>query len=162
MTRLTSRLAAAGVLATGLILATTLANALPASASPTRIAAPAVPAKAAPAAAARISLRPLPGQRVGASPDIEEASCTSSRSHWVHIDTSRGLLCFGYTGTASWSVPPELYTFCSGNNDGIFETYDEATGKYAVGSFDGLRRDYPNLILIVYLEITGWSGNGSC
>lgn len=160
MIRLTSRLAAAGALALGLTLAISLANALPASAATTRIAAP---ARATPSGTARIGLAPPPGQRVTASSDIEEESCTSGRATWVHIDTSYGLLCFGYTGVAEWEVPPELYTFCAGNNYGYFEEYNENNGDYYLVQYNhGYGSDFGPLILIVYVEIDGWSGSDTC
>ncbi len=162
MIRLTSRFAAAGVLALGLVLATTLANALPASAS-SQVAGSAALAKGAPASTARIGLAPPPSQRVTASPDIEEESCTSSRATWVHVYADSGTFCLGYTGLIEWSVPPEIYTFCAGNNYGYFETYYEPSGTYSAAAFsEGFGRDYPNLTLLVYVEIDGWSGSDSC
>ncbi len=163
MNRLTSRLAAAGVLALGLILATSLASALPASAS-ARVARPAAPVTAQPAGTAQVSLKPLPGQRVTASPDIEEESCTASRDHWVHIYTDDdGTLCFGYAGTAYFDVPPEINEFCAGNNYGQFELYNETNGDYSIVDYpSGWGLDYPNLILIVYVSISGWTGSATC
>jgi hypothetical protein len=166
MTRLTSRLAAAGILTLAVVLAPCLATAIPASAAtsaPTHVAASAVTASPASASPARTDLAHLSASGATVSPAIEQESCTSGRATWVHVDTSYGLLCFGFAGTAKWSVPPLLYTFCAGNNYGYFETYNEANGKYFVQHFtQGFGADFGSLILLVYVEIQGYSGSDKC
>ena len=166
MNRFRARAAAAGLLGLGLVVATCLANAVPASATTS------APARAAATAAANARTNPVnPAQAdavhlsngVLASPDIEEESCTSSRATWVHAYTDSGTFCIGYAGTIEWSVPPEIYTFCAGNNYGYYEVYYEPTGTYTVVHFtQGFGLDYANLTLLVYVQIDGWSGSDSC
>jgi hypothetical protein len=165
MTRLTSRLATAGTLALGLVLAASLANALPASAAATRTVVSSVPMTAPPANSGQVGLPPSPGQRVTVSPDIETESCTSGRATWVHVyaNLPSEIFCVGFKGAISWSVPPQVYAFCTGNNYGYVEWYNEITGTYSYGPFyQGFAADYTGKILLVYLEIDGWSGSDSC
>ncbi len=165
MTRPTLRFAAAGTLALGVILATSLTSALPASAAATRTAIPSAPITAAPANSGRIGLTPPPSQRVTASPDIEIESCTSGRATWVHVyaDLPSEIFCVGFTGSIYWSVPPQVYAFCTGNNYGYVEWYNEENGEYSYGPFyQGFAANITGEVLLVYLEIDGWSGSDSC
>jgi hypothetical protein len=166
MIRFTARTAAAGLFALGITLAAGLANALPASAATsgsTHVAASVVTARTDSSSPASAQAVRLSTNGPIASPDIEEESCTSSRATWVHAYTDSGTFCLGYAGLIEWSVPPEIYTFCAGNNYGYYELYYEPTGKYSVVHFtQGFGLDYPNLTLLVYVEIDGWSGSDKC
>jgi hypothetical protein len=161
-----ARAAAAGMLALGVVLTTALASASPASAATpasTRVAASAATARTDSSSPASAQALHLSGNGVTASPDIEKESCTTSRATWVHAYTDSGTFCLGYAGIYEWSVPPEIYTFCAGNNYGYYELYYEPTGKYTVVHFtQGFGLDYPNLTLLVYVEIDGWSGSDKC
>ena len=166
MNRFRARAASAGILALGLALATCLGSAAPASATTSAAT------RAATAAAANARTDPVnPAQAAAVhlsdgalvSPDIESEPCTSGRATWVHAYTDSGTFCLGYAGIYEWSVPPEIYTFCAGNNNGYYELYYEPTGTYSVVHFThGFGLDYPNLTLLVYVEIVNWSGSDTC
>ncbi len=160
MTGFTPRWAAAGIMALGFVLSGGMAasaSAVPQAAQPrtavTRIAAP------------YVSHVPRLGGpvRVRTTPDIQEASCTSSRKNWVHIDSSEGNLCFGSTGTADFYPYPQVAQFCAGNNHGNYEFYNANNGGYYINYYSaGYIVDYAPGIYIISVTINGWSGSDFC
>ena len=160
MTGFTSRWAAAGIMALVFVLCGGMA------ASASAVPLPARPGTAvARIAATDVGHAPRLGGpvRVHTTPDIQEASCTSSRKNWVHIDSSEGNLCFGSTGTAEFYPSPQVAQFCGGNNHGNYEFYNANNGNYYINDYSaGYIVDYAPGIYIISVTINGWSGSDFC
>jgi hypothetical protein len=95
------------------------------------------------------------------TPAIQEGACTHAT--WVHVDSADGLECFAHPGTWHFGPAPELYTFCSGNNNGSFTTYAVSTGKDTTRNFSaGYRASFASGIYLETLTLTSGSGSDSC
>jgi hypothetical protein len=95
------------------------------------------------------------------TPAIQEGACTHAT--WVHVDSADGLECFAHPGPWHFGPAPELYTFCSGNNNGSFTTYAVSTGKDTTKNFSaGYRASFASGIYIETLTLTSGSGSDSC
>ena len=79
-----------------------------------------------------------------AKPQIQVASC-SGRPNWVHLYTSTGDICFGFTGTA-YLTYNDSYGYCWGNNYGTIKWNWLSNGDLDFTS----------------VTINGWSGNATC
>jgi hypothetical protein len=80
----------------------------------------------------------------GVKPNIAEASCVG-RPTWVHLYTTAGDYCYGFTGTAYLAFN-DTYAVCWGNNGGNLHYYVLSNGDIDVTS----------------VTITGWSGSNGC
>jgi hypothetical protein len=99
---------------------------------------------------------------------IESRACSSSTATWVHVDTTEGTFCIGFTGTIYFTLPEKdkVLAFCAGNNYGNFTAKQLSGIQY----FYPGHVNYWNICIgnckpginMGQVTITGWGGNNQC
>lgn len=125
---------------------------------------------------------------VAAAPAFaQEASCTSHTTNWAKLypnvsdwaNRSSATDCIGFVSDNNFPRPNYTKVFCAGNNSGVLTYLDLTTGTtdthsfWPTGSYYVLGGTYsqigpagppasPDVITVIQVQITGYSGSAPC